>query len=82
MPITPFLRGQAFGPETLKTMGEAFTDACREIGLTERDDKMTALVARQVIELAERGVQTKAALYLLTVKAFNVHQHCHKKPAK
>ena len=70
MPIRPFLRDRAFDPETIEAMGDAFKEACREIGLRERDDKMTALVARQVIQLAERGVRTKTALYLMTVKQF------------
>lgn len=56
-------------------MTEAFREACQAIGLNERDDKMTALVARQVIELAERGVQTKTALYLLTVQEFRSNPH-------
>lgn len=70
MPITPFLRGQAFDPETIQNMADAFTAACRDIGLNDRDDKLTALVARQVIQLAERGVHTKTALYSLTVQEF------------
>ena len=70
VPITPFLRDQAFEPEVLKTMADAFTEACRALGLKQRDDKMTAMVARHVIQLAERGVRTKTALYLLTVKEF------------
>ena len=27
-PITPFLRGQAFGPETIEAMGKAFVTTC------------------------------------------------------
>jgi hypothetical protein len=70
VPITPFLRGRAFDPETIEVMSEAFKEVCRAIGLKERDDKMTALVARQIIQLAERGVRTKTELYLLTIKQF------------
>ncbi len=51
-------------------MGEAFTDVCKNLGLNNRDDKLTRLVARHIIELAQRGVQTKSALYLMTVSEF------------
>jgi hypothetical protein len=67
MPITPFLRGEEFSPELLKTMGEAFTQTCTELGLQDREDKLTQIVARHIIDLAQRGVHTKSALYLLTI---------------
>ena len=51
----------------------AFTDACETLGLIERPDQMTELVARQIIELAERGVCTQAALYFMTVEAFKAN---------
>lgn len=67
MPITPFLHNQPFDPEALKAIGQAFDDACRTLGLADRDDE---LVARQIIELAQTGVRTPTALYMLTVKEF------------
>ena len=70
MPITPYLRGQAFDPEMIKVMSDAFTEARRTLGLKDRDDKLTELVARRVIELAQRGVTTKTGLYLMTVQEF------------
>lgn len=73
MPITPFLRGQEFSPELLKSMGDAFTQACAELGLKDRGDGITELVARQIITLAQRGVTTKTALYLMTVHEFKTN---------
>ena len=70
MPITPFLREQAFEPEDLKNMGDAFMEARKTLGLKDRDDKLTELVARRIIELAQQGVHTKTALYLMTVQEF------------
>jgi hypothetical protein len=75
MPITPFLRNQAFDPEAIKNMSEAFTEARRTLGLKDRDDKLTELVARRIVELAQQGVETKTALYLLTVKDFTANPH-------
>ena len=66
--ITPFLRGQAFDPETIEAMGKAFVATRRSLGLSERD--MTQLVAQKIIELAQRGVKTRTELYLAAIKEF------------
>jgi hypothetical protein len=73
MPITPFLRGQAFDPETVAVMGDAFAEACKALGLKDRNDKMTELVAKHVIKLAQRGTRTKTALYLAIIKEFKAN---------
>jgi hypothetical protein len=62
MPIAPYLRNQAFDPKSIKEMSSVFTDACADIGLADRADPMTELVALQIIEFAQRGVQTRSAL--------------------
>lgn len=51
-------------------MGDAFMEARKTLGLKDRDDKLTELVARRIIELAQQGVHTKTALYLMTVQEF------------
>ncbi len=70
MPITPFLPSQAFQPEQIEAMSEAFTRACKSLGLAVQSDPITALVARRVIELAQTGVHTPNALYLATMREF------------
>jgi hypothetical protein len=47
MPITPFLRGQAFDPETVEAMGTALVTTCDALGLSDRNDAMTQLVAEK-----------------------------------
>ena len=73
MPITPFLRNQAFDPETIEVMSGAFTKACVTLGLKDRSDPLTELVARQIIELAQRGMRTPTALYLSTLQEFKAN---------
>jgi hypothetical protein len=55
VPIRNFLDGEAFEPETIHSMGEALTGACRALGLADRDDPATRLVATKIIELARAG---------------------------
>jgi hypothetical protein len=75
MPITPYLRGEAFDPELLEAMGAAFGQACRALGLNDRSDKLTEMVARHIVEEAQRGVRTKTALYLTTMEEFKANPH-------
>ena len=55
MPLTKFLEGSAFDPETVKLMGTAFDDACRQLGLADRTDPLTAIVAGKIIAAAKAG---------------------------
>ena len=54
MPLTPYLNGRSFDPETLKCMGLAFDAACKQLGLKDRTDSLTQVVAESVIALARR----------------------------
>jgi hypothetical protein len=71
-PITPFLRGQAFDPETVEAMATAFVTTCEALGLSNRDDATTQLVAGTIIELAERGIKNPTALHMTTIKEFKL----------
>jgi hypothetical protein len=65
VPITPFLRGQAFDPELVSAMGAALSKTCDELGLTERSD--ATLVAEKIIELAERGLRNPTAIHRMAM---------------
>jgi hypothetical protein len=70
MLITPFLRNQAFEPEHIVAMSEAFRRARTSLGLADRADPITELVARHIIEQAQAGVRTANALYLSAMGEF------------
>jgi hypothetical protein len=72
MPITPFLYGQAFGPEVLHNMSTAFETACHRLGLVIRHDPATELVAKTIIKLAQRGVHDVDTLLKTTLKEFDL----------
>ena len=56
MPVRHFLeRDSSFGPDDLAAMSAAFEQALRRLGLTDRTDPATALVARKIIALAKQG---------------------------
>jgi len=68
--ITPFLQGQAFDPETVQAMANALVATCEALGLSDRDDAMTQLVAEKIIELAKRGLKNPRALHFAAIKEF------------
>ena len=72
VPITPFLRGQAFDPELVNAMGAALSKTCDALGLTERADPITTLVAEKIIELAERGLRNPTAIHRMAWPNLNL----------
>ncbi len=73
MPITPFLKGQAFDPEVVEAMGVAFTKTCEAFDLQKRADPLTALVAEKIIELGQRGLRNPTAMHLLAMKELKLN---------
>jgi hypothetical protein len=70
MSIRPFLPGQPFDPETIDKMSAALQSVCDTLSLKMVDDAATRLVARKIIELAQRGVRDAATLRAMTLKEF------------
>jgi hypothetical protein len=73
VPITPFLRGQAFDPELVNTMGAALSKTCDALGSTERSD--ATLVAEKIIELAERGLRNATAIHRMAMTELKSNSH-------
>ena len=55
MPIRRMLEGGAFGPDAISAMVVAFEATLRELQLVDREDPLTDIVARLIIECARRG---------------------------
>ena len=63
MPIRHFLgKDASFGPDDLKVMGEAFTQALSELRLYDRKDAMVEMVARRIVRAALSGERDPAKL--------------------
>jgi hypothetical protein len=69
MPIAPFLEGRVFDPDLVRLMGIAFEDVRRELGLSE-NDPLTKVVARTVIDFAEREAPDAHALTAAVLNEF------------
>jgi hypothetical protein len=55
MPITPYLNGERFEPETEHVLGVAFEQVCIALRIGASDDDVKQAIANKVIELAKAG---------------------------
>ena len=70
MPIQPYLQGEAFDPDTVRVMGVAFENACKELGILDKRDAVTRVVARTVIDMAHRGFRDEDSLTAAVMQEF------------
>ena len=70
MPITPYLNGMSFNPETKRVMGVAFEMVCAALRLSDRGDLANEMIARRIIELAKAGEHNPDLLFENVLKEF------------
>jgi hypothetical protein len=58
--------------EAIRNMSVAFESVCAELGLSDKDDPATRLVASKIIEFAQSGVLDAARLPSMTRKEFEL----------
>ena len=71
MPIRPYLQGQGFDPDTIRVMGSAFENVCKQLGIADRHDAVTKIVARTVIDMAQRGFRDVDGLTAAVMHEFS-----------
>ena len=71
MLIRDILKRQKFlPPKEASTVCEVFEDVLKTLGLADRQDILTTMIARKLIELAKAGVQDPVRLKQMTLRAF------------
>ena len=70
MPIRPYLQGEAFDPDTVRAMGIAFENTCKQLGILNKHDAVTRIVARTVIDMARRGFRDEESLTAAVMQEF------------
>ena len=55
MPITPYINGERFEPETKRVLGVAFEQVCIALRIENSDDDVKQAIANKVIELVKAG---------------------------
>ena len=69
MPIRLIIKNDhAFSPDEAKALVEAFEDTLRALNLAGREDPITMLVAKRIVELAKQGERDPVQLRERTLK--------------
>jgi hypothetical protein len=68
MPICRLLQNLPMGPDEIARLTTAYEQTLRTIGLVDRNDPITEMIARKIIEIGQRGVRDPAQLSKLTIK--------------
>lgn len=72
MAIYRLLQKSAFGPEDIQLLATAYEDALRALKLNDRDDPITQLVAKRIIEAAQTGLRDPDSLCATAIKDLKV----------
>ena len=62
MTVHNLFKNSPFGPEEIGVLTSAYEQTLRTLGLQERNDPLTEMVARKIISLAQTGVRDASAL--------------------
>jgi hypothetical protein len=68
MPISPFLNGDRFDPETKRILGVAFEMVCIALRTGDCDDEVKQAIASKIIDLAKAGERNPDILCELALK--------------
>jgi hypothetical protein len=83
MPIYELLKSQdAFGPEEVAALVSVFDDVLQTLRLVDRQDPLTTMVAKKLVELAKAGVRDPERLKHLTIQAFQRQQQQQIQPER
>jgi hypothetical protein len=72
MAIYRLLQNSPLGPEEIAILTDAYERTLRKLGLVDRSDPITELVAKKIIEMAQRGVREAQQLSDMTMKELGV----------
>jgi hypothetical protein len=74
VPIRPYLKEGAFGPETVAAMAAAFDNVCKTLDAVGRSDLGKETVAIKIIELARAGETDPVVLCEMTLSEFGLQR--------
>jgi hypothetical protein len=60
--IHRLLQNVALGPEEIDRLSKAYEQALRTIGVKERGDPLTELIAKKIIEIGKTGLKDPAKI--------------------
>ena len=72
MPIKRLLAGYQLEPEELEILTAAFNRALRSLGVVDRNDPLTELIAREIIEIGATSVRDPVEICKIAFKRLSI----------
>jgi hypothetical protein len=72
MAIYKLIQNAPLGPDEIQRLVAAYEGTLRTLGLKERDDPITRIVARKVFEIAQTGIEDPAEISKLVIELLGV----------
>jgi hypothetical protein len=72
MAIYRLLQNHPMGPDEIKVLAEAYERTLRKLHLVDRNDPITEMVAKKIVEMGQRGVRDPQQLAELAIKELRV----------
>jgi hypothetical protein len=72
MPISRLLQDSKLGPEKVERLTLAYKHALRSLPLVDRDDPLSEIVAKKIIEIGATGVRDPAEISKLAVEQLGI----------
>jgi hypothetical protein len=73
MAIYRLLQNSAFAPEDVRRMTAAYEEVLRVLGLANRADPMTEIVAKKIIEIAQTGERDHTQICARTIAELGIY---------
>jgi len=68
MAIYKLIQSTPLGPDEIQRLVAAYEATLRTLGLKERDDPITQIVAKKVFEIAQTGIEDPSEISKLAIK--------------
>ena len=72
MAIYRLLQNSPMGPEEISILTDAYERTLKALSLVDRNDPMTEMIAKKIIELGQRGVRDPKELSALASKEIGI----------
>jgi hypothetical protein len=72
MAIYRLLQNSPLGPEEISVLTDAYERTLKALSLVDRNDPITEIIAKKIIELGQRGVREPKQLSALAIKELGV----------
>ena len=75
MPINRLLMDGKFKPEEIERLNRAYVLALRSLHLVERNDPLTELIARKIVEIGATGMLDPVDIAEIAVRRTGISRH-------